>query len=82
MNNRRTAQENNFLKRFGDRLEALRVERGFTQEELAAEAGFSRSYYTEIETGKRNISLLNLRKLARCLHVSLSELLVISAGDD
>lgn len=81
MNNRRTAQENKFLKSFGDRLEALRTKRGVTQEELAAEAGFSRSYYTEIETGKRNISLLNLRKLARCLHVSFSELLDIGTGD-
>jgi transcriptional regulator with XRE-family HTH domain len=81
MNNRRTAQEINFLQSFGNRLEGLRVKRGFTQEELAAEAGFSRSYYTEIETGKRNISLLNLRKLARCLQVSLSELLDLDPGD-
>jgi transcriptional regulator with XRE-family HTH domain len=82
MNNRRTAQENDFLKRFGNKLEALRMKRGFTQEELAAEAGFSRSYYTEIETGKRNISLLNLRKLAQSLHVSLTELLDVHTGDD
>jgi transcriptional regulator with XRE-family HTH domain len=72
---KRTPQEGDFLRNFGDRLESLRNKKGFSQEELAAEAEFSRSYYTEVETGKRNISLLNLRKLALTLQVSLAELL-------
>lgn len=63
------------LERFGSHLRQLRLERHITQEELASMAGFSRSYYTEVETGKRNISLLNLHKLAVSLGVSLSELL-------
>jgi len=62
------------LKQFGERLRFLRNERGLSQEALAAEAGFSRSYYSEIELGKRNISLLNLCKLAKCFHISLREL--------
>jgi len=66
-----------FLKSFGNRLRHCRLTKDLTQEDLAAKAGFSRSYYTEIETGKRNISLLNLRKLANCLEISLSELLDI-----
>ena len=73
----RTSEDSKILKQFGERLRILRVERGFTQEALAAAANFSRSYYNEIETGKRNISLLNLSKLAKCLEVSLSELLEI-----
>lgn len=71
----RTSDEEQVLKQFGNRLRELRMSRGLTQEELAAAAGFSRSYYTEIETAKRNISLLNLHKLARCLNVKLSALL-------
>lgn len=65
------------LTQFGSHLRKLRLERHLTQEELAERAGFSRSYYTEIETGKRNISLLNLYRLAQCLEVSLKDLLDI-----
>ena len=72
---RKTSTDTDFLKHFGDHLRQLRLARRFTQEELAAKAGFSRSYYTEIETGKRNISLLNLHKLATCLNIRLAELL-------
>jgi transcriptional regulator with XRE-family HTH domain len=82
MRDKRDAQEGDFLKRFGNRLRALRETRGLTQEELSDEADFSRSYYSDIETGKRNISLLNLRRLAQSLHVSLNELLDVDIGDD
>lgn len=68
---------NEFLRRFGLRLKEIRLARKFTQEELAALAGFSRSYYTQIESGKRNISLLNLRRLAICLDIRLKELVDI-----
>lgn len=72
------------LKRFGTHLRRLRLERGLTQEQLAMaiEAGFSRSYYTEIETGKRNVSLLNLYKLAECLQVSLIELVDFNEAEE
>jgi DNA-binding XRE family transcriptional regulator len=73
----RTSDDSKILRQFSEHLRTLRLERCLTQEELAAKAGFSRSYYNEIETGKRNISLLNLAKLARCLEVPLSELLHI-----
>lgn len=63
----------NVLVRFGQRLRQVRLSKGLTQEVLAAEAGFSRSYYTEIETGKRNISLQNIEKLARALDVEIKE---------
>ncbi len=75
MSKNRKTKKSETLKRFGDRLRTLRMAQNLTQEDVAAEAGFSRSYYTEIETGKRNISLLNIEKLAACLQVSLNELL-------
>ena len=74
---RRTGSETEVLRQFGERLRQLRTTRQLTQEEMAAKAGFSRSYYNEIETGKRNISLLNLHKLAQCLEITISELLTI-----
>lgn len=74
MNEKRTHQEEEILSQFGHWLRQLRRDSGFTQEEFASEAEFSRSYYTEIETGKRNVSLLNLVKMADALGVSLSDL--------
>ena len=62
------------LKRFGLHIRYIRKSRGLSQEALAMEAGFSRSYYSEIELGKRNISILNMCKLAKCLGVSLKTL--------
>ena len=48
---------------------------GYSQEEFADIAGFSRSYYTEIETGKRNISVLNLIKIIEALNVNPNEII-------
>lgn len=62
------------LKRIGCRLKYYRLRKGLTQEELAEIAEFARSYYTEIETGKRNTSILNLHKLSLALDVSLKEI--------
>lgn len=75
MANQRLDEQSLFLKRFGARLKTLRQARNLTQEELAEAAGFSRSYYTEMETGKRNVSLLNLQRLAKCLNIKVSELI-------
>jgi transcriptional regulator with XRE-family HTH domain len=77
----RNTDETQFLILFGNRLRAIRTRRGLTQEETAHLAGFSRSYYTEIETGKRNISLLNLNKLAQCLEIGLPHLVDIGQDD-
>jgi transcriptional regulator with XRE-family HTH domain len=70
-------RDEDVLRRFGEHLRQHRLNRNLTQEEVAAKAGFSRSYYTEIETGKRNLSLLNLKRLADCLGISISELVDI-----
>lgn len=81
MSKERKAIRDDVLKRFGTRLRSARTSRGFSQESLAAKAGFSRSYYTEIETGKRNVSLVNLYTLAQCLCISLNELLDINVEE-
>lgn len=74
MDEKRTPQEEEILSLFGDWLRQLRKDTGLTQEEFAAEAEFSRSYYTEIETGKRNVSIINLVKIADTLQISLPDL--------
>jgi transcriptional regulator with XRE-family HTH domain len=66
---------NDLLKKLGESLKKIRESKSITQEVLSYEAGFSRSYYTEVENGKRNISLINLKKLSTVLGISISELL-------
>jgi transcriptional regulator with XRE-family HTH domain len=59
---------------FGRNLRRLREERGFSQESLAGHAGLHRTYVGAIERGERNVSLLNIVKLARALNVDVREL--------
>ena len=56
-------------------LRRLRSERRLSQEALAAEAGIHRNYLGGIERRERNVGLDNLERIARALHVSMSELL-------
>ena len=57
----------------GLRIKELRAERGVSQEEFANLIGMSRSYFVEVETGKRNVAAVNLEKITKGLGVSLAE---------
>lgn len=59
--------------RFGNRLKSIRTALGYTQEGLALISGLDRSYIGGVERGERNISLLNIYKLASALNVSLKD---------
>ncbi len=56
-------------------IRSLRRERGLSQETLADLADIDRSYMSGVERGLRNISVLNLSRVARALDVPLVELL-------
>ncbi|MFC1995656.1 helix-turn-helix domain-containing protein [Chloroflexota bacterium] len=71
----RSAKDKQYLLQIGDNIRTIRKQRGYSQEEFADIAGFSRSYYTEIETGKRNISVLNLIKIMEALNVEPKEII-------
>ena len=71
----RNAKDKQYLVKLGENIRKIRNQRGYSQEEFAEIAGFSRSYYTEIETGKRNISILNMVKIAEALKADWSEIL-------
>ncbi len=45
--------------RFGRKVRKLRLQRGWTQVDMAEKLGLDRSYLADVERGKRNISLLN-----------------------
>lgn len=71
----RDESEQKLLQLFGSNLRKIREEKKMSQEQVAYEADFSRSYYTEVETGKRNISLLNMLKIASLLQVELNDII-------
>lgn len=60
---------------FGLRLRQLRLARGMSQEDLAHAAGLDRTYVSSCERGMRNVSLVNLHRLAAALNVLPGELL-------
>ena len=61
--------------RFGARLREVRHDIGVSQEKLAELAGLHRTYVSSIERGERNVSLMNIERLARALDVTMAELM-------
>ena len=64
----------NIKESLGKRIKLLRNEIELSQEELADRAEIDRTYITSVECGKRNISIVNIEKIAKALGVSLSKL--------
>jgi len=64
------SQEEDIRKQFGERLRHLRSMRGLSQEDLAHLCNLDRSYVGGVERGQRNISLLNIKKIADALSIS------------
>ncbi len=63
------------LERFGTAVKFRREELGITQEDLAERAQLHRTYISDIERGARNVSLINVDKLARSLDLTLAGLM-------
>ena len=59
---------------FGSHIRKLRTEKGFSQEKFALHIGMDRTYYASVEAGKRNISIINIQKIANGLDISLSKM--------
>ncbi len=59
---------------FGRAVRKLRVAKGLSQERLAELAGIHRTYVGDVERGVRNVSLINMSKIAAALDVALSQL--------
>ena len=60
--------------RFGRAIRRIREEQGINQEEAAERCGLHRTYYSGIERGIRNVSLVNIEKIAKGLRTRLPDL--------
>ena len=67
-------EESELLKKIGDRIKQLRVEKGISQQELAAALDYEKSNMSRLESGRINPRIGTLQKVAAVLQVSLSEL--------
>ena len=67
-----------YLRELGHRVQELRRERQWSQEQLAQAAGLDRTYISMVEHGKQNLTLGAVMKLADALEVPLQRLLVSS----
>ena len=57
----------------GQRIKDLREKSAMSQMNLAYAADLDRSYIASIENGKRNVSIVNIEKIANALNVTLKE---------
>jgi XRE family aerobic/anaerobic benzoate catabolism transcriptional regulator len=67
-------EEHAYLSRLGERVRAWRGEHGVTRKVLAESSGVSERYLAQLESGRGNISVLLLRKLARAMGVPVEQL--------
>lgn len=62
------------LRLVGKRIRDIRKQKGLSQEQLGEKAGVHFSYIGGVERAEKNISLINLEKIAEALEVSVYEL--------
>jgi transcriptional regulator with XRE-family HTH domain len=64
----------NLKEKFGHKIKLIREQKGYSIEYLANIADIDRTYISDIEKGKRNVSLLIIEKLSKAFEVKIQEL--------
>ena len=72
------SEKNEILVNFGLNVRKYRVLAGISQEELAAKAGLHRTYIGMIERAEKNITLININKVASALNIEIETLMKIT----
>ena len=67
-------RRHSMLVEFGNKVQNLRKRKGLSQEKFALQINMDRTYFASVEAGRRNISLLNIEKIAKGFEISISEL--------
>lgn len=58
----------------GNRIRELRQETGLSQEKFALKIGMDRTYFASIESGRHNVAIKNIKRIADGLEISLHDL--------
>lgn len=66
--------EYNILVNFGQTIRKIRLSKGFSQEKFADMCDLHRTYISDVELGKRNVSLENIEKMSLALELRMSQL--------
>lgn len=74
-NDEKMQQHHPILTLFGKNVQKLRTEQNISQEKLAEKAHLHRTYIGMVERAERNITLINMQKIANALGVEIGELL-------
>jgi len=65
---------------FGNRVREIRKEKALSQEQLSFKTDLHRTYIGMIERAEKNITLINIEKIANALEVNISELIKTENG--
>ena len=57
----------------GSRIRELRLKTGLSQEKFSLQIDMDRTYYASVESGKRNVSICNIKKIADGFQISLAD---------
>src|SRR6188474_3497834 len=72
--------ETGFLEQLGQRVRTMRALRGMSRKVLAKVSGISERYIAQLESGKGNVSIVLLRRLAHAMGAPLEDLIPDSGG--
>jgi len=64
----------NIKSKLGNKIRELRHQRNLSQEQFAIRCDLDRTYIAGIEQGKRNVSIVNIEKIAKAFQISISDL--------
>ncbi len=67
---------NSIQQKYGIVIKELRNSTGLSQEKFALQIGMDRTYYASVESGKRNISIQNIEKIANGLAIPISDIFI------
>ncbi|QAY66362.1 helix-turn-helix domain-containing protein [Paenibacillus protaetiae] len=62
------------LQRLGERIRAIRKDKGYSQEQLAEKANTHVNYVSAVERGEKNVTFESIEKIAEALNISFAEL--------
>ena len=68
------------LIKFGEKVREIRKEKGLSQEQLSFKADLHRTYIGMIERAEKNITLVNIEKIANALETSINDLMNFKSG--